>query len=288
MNISLRSLMLTFIVSGLLINASAADPVPVTIGVCPGPYGDLIKRAIAPGLVAKGFAVTVREFSDYVQPNLALGSGALAANLFQHERYLTKFSKDHSLALSPVITVPTASLGIYSRKVKSLDELKAGDEVTLANDPTNLARALRLFALHKLITLKGDIDPTKASERDIAENPKGLKFRPIEAAQLPRSLDSVALSAVNGNFAIAAGIPLSSALITEQLSEDLKNLIAVRTVDADQPLAKALKEVVESEAFRTVIEDPARPFHEFQRPAWYVAKWASGDAKPGAAVPAAK
>jgi D-methionine transport system substrate-binding protein len=253
---------------------AAAEPaIELVIGVCPGPYGDLIKKAIAPGLEAKGFHVEVKEFSDYVQPDIALGNGGLSANLFQHQRYLGKFSADHALQLSPVITVPTASLGIYSHKVHSLEELKQGDVVTLASDPTNLARALRLFALHKLITLKADIDPTKASERDIAENPKGLVFHPIEAAQLPRSLDSVALSAVNGNYAIAAGISLSSALITEQLSEDLKNLIAVRTSDLGTPFVAALRQVVESQAFHDAIEDPAQPFHAFQRPDWYTAKW---------------
>ena len=274
------------LVSAAISTGHAAELVPVTIGVCPGPYGDMIKRAVAPGLEAKGFTVTVREFSDYVQPNRALANGALDANLFQHQRYLTKFSKDQGLALSSVISVPTAGLGIYSRKVRSLDELKPGDEVTLANDPTNLARALRLFAHHGLITLKGEVDPTKASERDIAENPKGLRFRAIEAAQLPRSLDSVALSAVNGNFAIAAGIPLSSALISEELSEDLMNLIAVRSAEIDQPFAQALKAVVESEGFRAAIEDPARPFHQFQRPAWYVAKWPAAPA--GSPPPAAQ
>jgi D-methionine transport system substrate-binding protein len=271
----IRLLLIALIAVGSL---PAEDVHDLVIGVCPGPYGDLIKRALTPTLEAKGYRVTIREFSDYVQPNLALSQGALAANLFQHQRFLDKFSKDHALDLSAVITVPTASLGIYSHRVTALSELKAGDEVTLANDPTNLARALRLFAVHGLITLKPDIDVTKASEHDIAENPKGLVFHPIEAAQLPRSLDSVTLSAVNGNFAIAAGIPLSSALIAEHLSEDLTNLIAVRTSDLHLPFVAALKEAVESQAFHATIENPAYPFHDFQRPAWYVAKWGAAPA----------
>ena len=178
----------------------------ITIGVTPGPYGQLVRAAVAPSLTAAGYEVVLREFSDYIQPNLALAHGDLDANLFQHRPFLTRFSADKKLELTAVINVSTAPLALYSRRITALDQLKPGDEVTLANDPTNLARALRLFAKQGLITLKPEIDPTRASERDIADNAKGLRFRPIEAAQLPRSLDSVALAAVNGNFAFAAKI----------------------------------------------------------------------------------
>jgi D-methionine transport system substrate-binding protein len=248
-------------------------PGKIIVGVAPGPYGDIAKQAIAPYLAKKGYTLELKEFSDYVQPNLALNNGDLDANLFQHRPYLEKFSADKGLKLSPVITIPTAGLGIYSHKIKSLDELKAGDEVTLANDPTNLARALRLLAKHGLITFKADIDVTKASEKDIDANPRGLKIRPIEAAQLPRSLDSVAISVVNGNYAIAAGIALDSAIIKEELDENLKNLLAVRTEDLDKPFVKDLQEAIESEFFKTVIEDPNNIFKGFQKPQWYLTKW---------------
>lgn len=253
------------------------DAGTIIVGVAPGPYGDMFKKAIKPGLEKKGYTVEIKKFSDYVQPNLALANGSINVNLYQHLPYLEKFSKDKGLKISPIrsvkrnlqtITVPTAGLGLYSRKIKSLNQLKAGDEVTIANDPTNLARALRLLQKNGLIKLRADIDPTKASEKDIAENPKGLKIRPIEAAQLPRSLDSVALSAVNGNYAIAAGIPLSSAIIKEQLDENLKLVIAVRTEDLEKPFAKDIRSVVESAEFKKVVNDPRNIFKDFSQPAW--------------------
>lgn len=256
-----------------------AESQKLVVGVAPGPYGDLIRYAIKPFLEKKGYAIEIKEFSDYVQPNLALNNGDLDANLFQHVRYLKKFSADKGLNLTEVITIPTAGLGIYSRKItaKNADDLKTklkkGDTITLANDPTNLARALGLLQKHGLITLKGAIDPTKASEKDIDQNPYGLVVQPIEAAQLPRSLDSVTLSVVNGNYAIAAGIPLSSAIIKEELVEELKNLVAVRTADIDKPFVKDIKEVIQSVDFKTVVEDPKHVFKDFQRPAWYVEKW---------------
>jgi D-methionine transport system substrate-binding protein len=247
----------------------------LVFGVAPGPYGDLIKQAIQPGLEKRGYKVEVREFSDYVQPNIALANGALDANLYQHRLYLEKFSADKGLKLSPVINVPTAGLGLYSHKIKSLNDLKKGDVVTLANDPTNLARALRFLAKLNLLTLKKDIDPTTASEKDIESNPKGIVFKPLEAAQLPRTLDSAAASVVNGNFALAAGLKLSDALKLEELDENIKNLIAVRTEDLNKPFVHDIKAVVESDEFINVINDPNRIFKSFQRPDWLNAKLAA-------------
>jgi len=270
---------LTLVMAVPVLAAQSAKELKV--GVAPGPYGDLFKKAIKPGLEKKGYKVEIKEFSDYVQPNLALSNGSINVNLFQHLPYLEKFAKDKGLKISPIrfskgtkepITVPTAGLGLYSRKVKSLDQLKSGDEVTLANDPTNLARALRLLQKNGLIRLKADIDPTKASEKDIAENPKGLKIRPIEAAQIPRSLDSVALAVINGNYAIAAGIPLSSAIIKEELDENLKLVVAVRTEDLEKSFVSDIRGVVESSEFKKTVNSPKEVFKDFQFPAWLKAK----------------
>ena len=252
-----------------------ATPKTIVFGVAPGPYGDMIKQAIQPGLEKKGYKIVVKEFSDYVQPNLALANGAIDANLFQHTLYLEKFSADKGLKLSSLIRVPTAGLGLYSNKIKSLDELKKGDIVTLANDPTNLSRALRFLAKENILTFKKDIDPTKASEKDIEQNPRGLVFKPLEAAQLPRTLDTAAASVVNGNFAIAAGLDLSKALKQEVLDENMKNLIAVKTEDLNKPFAQDIKSVVESDEYVAVINDSKGIYVSFQRPDWLAARLAS-------------
>lgn len=275
----LGGLVRTAAVLALSLGASAAfaqaTPKTIVFGVAPGPYGDLIKQAIQPNLEKKGYKIVIKEFSDYVQPNLALANGATDANLFQHRVYLEKFSADKGLKLSPLINVPTAGLGLYSNKIKSLDELKKGDVITLANDPTNLARALRFLAKLNLLTFKKDIDPTKASEKDIEQNPRGLVFKPLEAAQLPRTLDTAAASVVNGNFAIAAGLSLSSALKLEVLDENIKNLVAVKTEDLNKPFVADIKAAVESDEFTAVVTDPKRQFNSFQRPEWLVAKLAA-------------
>jgi D-methionine transport system substrate-binding protein len=256
----------------LLVGVGAQTGKTLTFGFAPGPYSDLFKAAIQPGLEKKGYKIQIKEFTDYVQPDLALGNGSIDANLYQHSLYLAQFSKDHNLKLSPVIIVPTVGLGLYSNKIKSISELKKGDVVTIANDATNLARALRFLAALNIITFKKDISPTTASEKDIDQNPLGLVFTPLEAAQLPRTLDSATASVVNGNYAIAAGLKLTDALKLEVLDENIKNLIAVRTEDLDKQWVKDIKAVVESDEFAKVIDDPKYIFGGFQKPQWLVDK----------------
>ncbi|MCL2895398.1 MetQ/NlpA family ABC transporter substrate-binding protein [Brenneria tiliae] len=266
---SLRAtLCIALLAAGIQQASADSDPQTIVFGVAPGPYGDMVNQAIKPELTKKGYKVVVREFSDYVQPNLALANGSIDANLFQHTLYLEKFAADKNLKITKLITVPTASMGFYSNKIKSLDELKKGDVVTLSNDATNLARGLRFLQSLGLITIKPDIDATKASEKDIVENPRGLVFKPLEAAQLPRTLDSVTASLVNGNFAFAAGLKLSSAIKLETLDENLKNVIAVRTADLDKPFVKDTKAIVESPAYAAVIARPGSMFSQFQKPEW--------------------
>jgi D-methionine transport system substrate-binding protein len=253
-----------FILSAL--ELTAADKKKLIVGVAPGPYGDIFKLGVKSGLEKKGYEVELKEFSDYVQPNLALSNKSIDLNVFQHGVYLEKFSADKGLKLSPVITIPTAALGLYSKKFKTAD-VKNGATITIANDPSNLARALVFLQSLNLLKIKVDVDPAKASEKDIAENPKKLVIQPLEAAQLPRTLDSADYSVVNGNYAISAGI-YSTALKRETLEEKYINLIAVRTDDLNAKFVKDIKEIVESKAFLAVINDPKNGFSDFQKPAW--------------------
>lgn len=142
----------------------------------------------------KGYTIEIIEFGDYVQPNLALSNGDLAANLFQHKIYMDNFAKENKLELTDLIVVPTAPMGIYSSKYKALGEIADGSTVALANDPTNLARSLGLLQDAGLLTMKDDIDPLRVSEKDVKDNPKQLVLQPIEAGQLPRAVDSADIS----------------------------------------------------------------------------------------------
>jgi D-methionine transport system substrate-binding protein len=250
-----------------------ADSKNIRIGVSPGPYGDMVKVAIAPYLETKGYNVSVVQFSDWVQPDQSLNNGEIEANLMQHTIYLDAFSSANNLELSALIPVPTAGAGVFSNQYSSLDQLQDGDQVALASDATNLARSLSILERYNIITLKDNIDPTKVSLLDIKDNPKNLVFRTLDGAQIVRSLDSVAIAIVPGNYAIAANLDYNNALAIEKLSEGYKNVIAVRTSDLNSPLGDILKEAVDSEEFYNAITNPSSIFNTFDRPQWWIEKY---------------
>jgi len=233
-------------------SAHAKDPKELVIGTSAGPYADQVRYGIKPILEKQGYKVKLVEFNDYIQPNFALAEGALDANIFQHIIYLTRFAEQHKLPLSELIKIPTAPIAIYSHKHKSLNEVKAGTTVALPNDPTNQARALVMLDQIGWVKLKPGIDPIKASEKDIAQNLKGIKLLPLEAAQLPRSLQDADYAFVNGNFALASGLKLKDALRTEKISPSYANLVAVRTADKDKQFAKDIAAAYRSREFLEV------------------------------------
>lgn len=239
----------------------------VTIGATAGPYSDMVNKAIKPILEKKGYNVKIVEFSDYVQPNIALGNGDIDANLFQHKIYMDNFAKQHNLQLSELVIVPTAPMGIYSNKFKSIDKIADGSSVALPNDPSNLARALGVLQAAKLVKLDPNINPLTVSEKDVKENPKNLQLKPIEAAQLPRAVDSTDLSLVPGNFALAAKMNLLDALKLEKMPDDYRNRVVVNTKDLDAAFAKDLKAAVESKEFEKTIDEQ---FKGFGKPQWMV------------------
>lgn len=242
-----------------------AEQKQVTFGATSGPYSDMVTKAIKPLLEKKGYEVKVVEFSDYIQPNLALSKGDLDANLFQHKVYMDNFAKEHDLKLSELIVVPTAPMGIYSKTFASLDEIAEGSDVAIPNDPTNAARALLILEDAGLIKLDPNADPLTVSEKDVKENVKNLTFKPLEAAQLPRSVDSVDLSAVPGNFALAAKMNLLDALQLEKMPDQYRNRVVINTKDESTQFAKDIKEAVESAEFEKVIDEQ---FKGFGKPEW--------------------
>jgi len=245
--------------------AMAQEKKALTIGATAGPNFDQVKLGIKPILESKGYTVKLVEFNDYVQPNLALAQGSLDANVFQHVIYLNKFAADKGLKLTDVVKVPVAPLGIYSRKHKSLSELKDGDRITLPNDPSNLARALVFLEQQGLIKVKANIDPLKATEKDLADNPHKLQLTPIEAAQLPRTLDDAPFVVINGNFAIASGLKLSEAIALEKTPDHYLNVVAVKSEDKDKAWTQDIVAAFKSREYKAVLD---KSFQGYARPAY--------------------
>lgn len=262
-------LCLTLILSLFAGTSQASEITQLKVGVCAGPYEDLFREAIEPSLIEKGYTVEYVQFSDYVQPNKALAEGEINVNIFQHSIYLKNFSEEHGLDLVYITEVPTAGMGVFAEKITSIDEVPDKAQVAIPNDVTNLARAIRVLEQAGLVTIDPDVNPAEATQYTLSENPKNLTFVEIEAPQLPRSLESVDLAVINGNYALSAGLKLADAIFNEILGEGYVNVIAVRTEDQEQQFVKDIVSIVHSDAFRSVIEDEANQYVSFFRPADY-------------------
>lgn len=223
----------------------------IVVGVTPFPHKDIMLAA-KPLLAKEGYNLVIKEFTDYVQPNMALASKQLFANFFQHEPYLDNMNKEKKLDLVSIGKVHIEPLGVYSKKIKKLADLKKGNSISVPNDPTNEARALRLLEANGLITIKPGALVTVA---DITKNPLGLKFHELDAAQLPRTLDDVTASVINTNFAGEAGlVPARDALVMEGSESPYANIVVVRSEDKDSPKAKALMKAVQSPEVKAYIQ----------------------------------
>lgn len=236
--------------------ASAAAAEKIIVGVTPFPHKDIMLKA-KPILEKEGYELVIKEFTDYVQPNMALAEKQIYANFFQHIPYLDNMNTEKKLNLAWVAKVHIEPLGLYSKKIKNISELKKGNLIAVPNDPTNEARALRLLEKHGIITLKaGELVTVK----DITSNPIGLKFREIDAAQLPRTLQDVTASVINTNFAGEAGlIPSRDAIISEGEDSPYANVLVVRAADKDSPAARALIKAVQSPEVKQYIETELMP-----------------------------
>ena len=235
---------------------AAGDAKTIVVGVTPFPHKDIMLVA-EPLLKKEGYTLEIKEFTDYIQPNVNLAEKFLTANFFQHIPYLENMNKERGLKLAWVAKVHIEPLGLYSKKIKTLDELQAGGTVAVPNDPTNGARALRLLEKNGLVTLKpGEL----ITIRDIVDNPRNLKFVELEAAQLPRTLVDVTASVINTNFASEAGlVPSRDAIIIEDKDSPYANVVVAREEDRDSPAIKALVKAVNSPEVREYIVKELEP-----------------------------
>lgn len=236
--------------------ASSGELQKIVVGASPAPHAEILKAA-NDVLKEKGYELEIKEYVDYIQPNLALESGDLDANYFQHKPYMDTFNEENGTHLVSAGAIHYEPFGIYAGKSDSLDELADGAEVLVPNDVTNEARALLLLQDQGLLTLKEDAGLT-ATINDITENPKNLDIVELEAAQLPRSLQDADIAVINGNYAIEAGLKVTDALAVEAsdslAAQTYGNVVAVREGDEESDKTKALMEVLTSDDIKEFIE----------------------------------
>lgn len=233
----------------------AQDKATIKVGISVG-NAEKIFEVVKKVAARDGLAIQVITFNDYQLPNAALDAGDLDANAFQHKPFLDGQIKTRGFHIVPVGLTVTAPLGIYSRKYKALDSLPEGVSVGIPNDPSNGNRALLLLQASTLIKLKPEaVQNNNATPLDVVANPRKIKLVPLDAAQLPRSLDDLAAAAINNDFAEKAGLSFSrDAIAKEAPNGPYANLIAVKTANKDQPWVRKLVAAYQSPEVKAFIE----------------------------------
>ncbi|MGL4606150.1 MAG: MetQ/NlpA family ABC transporter substrate-binding protein [Eubacteriaceae bacterium] len=238
--------------------AKTSDAKTITVGASPTPHSEILAAA-NDRLNEAGYTLVVKEFTDYVQPNLTLASKELDANFFQHLPYLEDFNVKNSTDLVSAGSIHYEPLGLYPGKIKTLDAIVDGTTIAVPNDTTNEARALLLLETLGLIKL----DPKaglEATPKDIIENPKNIQIKELEAAQLARSLQDVDLAVINGNYALQADLNVDKDAIAKEEKESLAaqtyaNIIAVRAGEETSEKTKALLDALKSDEVKNYIEE---------------------------------
>lgn len=226
----------------------------IKIGVSPEPHSKLVSLVVD-DLEKDGIKVTLVEFTDYVKPNLALSDGELDANFFQHKPYLDDFNKKEGLNLVSIGNVHVEPMALYANGAKSLDEIKDGAEIAIPNDTVNGGRALLLLEANGLIKLKEGAG-LEATENDIAENPKNIKFKALEAATLPRVLPEIDGAVINGNYALEAGLnPVDDGIVVEGKDSPYANIVVVRSGEEKQEKFIKLMKALQSDEIKAYIEE---------------------------------
>ena len=206
MSTLIRLLSVAVLATAFTAGAQAQQKSSISVGISVGTTEkifDVVKQVAA----RDGLEIKLVKFNDYQLPNAALNAGDLDANAFQHKPFLDNQIKARGFDIVPVGLTVTAPLGFYSRKIKALGDLPEGASVGIQNDPSNGNRALRLLAAYKLITLKPEAEQkNNATPQDVVSNPRKLKLVPLDAAQLPRSLDDLTAAAINNDYADQAGL----------------------------------------------------------------------------------
>lgn len=251
---SLNSFFISFCTLLLLSGCNVESKKGLKIAASSTPHAEILEF-IKPEMQAQGFPLIILVSDDYNMPNRALADGEIDANFFQHLPFMEEQKKQFHYPILSLAKIELEPMGIYSKKLKSLNKLKNRSVVAIPNDPTNESRALLLLQKQGLITL-GHLggNDLHATIVNIAQNPQQLRFIEVDAAMLPRTLDDADLAVINTNYALAAGfIPSRDALALEDKNSPYVNIIAIREGDENRPELQALKANMTSDKTRAFI-----------------------------------
>jgi len=233
------AIILTVAGCGKSSTANSKEIEPLRIGVSAGPHEDIVNK-LKEVAATKGIEVEVVPFNDWIIPNQALTQGDIDLNVYQTIQFLDKYNEDRNTDIVAIAKAYTSSQGIYSDKYKDIKDIPDNATVGIPNDPINLWRGLLIYEDVGLIKLKDNVT-TNAIVRDIAENPKNLKFKELEAGMLAPTLKNLDASIIPSNYAIQHGFsPKEDALFLED-NEKFSTYVAVNPEDKDN---KRIRELV--------------------------------------------
>lgn len=236
----MRTYIAALVTAAGLAFSQAAVAETVKVGVVPGVYADSIE-ALIPEAKAKGLDIEVVEFSDWTTPNIALQSGDIDVNYFQHQPFLDNAISERGYDFKSAGIGVLANIGLYSLKHKSFDEVPDGGTVAIANDPVNQGRGLLLLQKAGLIKLKDGVG-FKGTLDDITDNPKHLTFSEVEGPQLARVTGDVDLAQGYPHFIVASKAfdPSSGLLYSGVDDKQFAIVFAVKPEKLDDPGIKEL------------------------------------------------
>ncbi|USJ85247.1 MetQ/NlpA family ABC transporter substrate-binding protein [Lactiplantibacillus pentosus] len=238
-------------------SSSESKTTTITVGASAVPHAQILKH-VQPELKKEGVNLKIKVFQDYVLPNKALASEELDANYFQHIPFLKNWNKENNGTLVSAGKVHLEPIGVYSKKVKNLKDLKDGATVLVSSNVADYGRVLTLFKDAGLITLKKGTDLTSATFNDIKTNKRHLKFKhSYEAKLMPTFYKNNEGDAVviNANYAVQAGLnPKKDAIALEKSDSPYANIVAVRKGDKNKPAIKKLMKALRSKSTQKWIE----------------------------------
>jgi len=238
--------------------SSSADTTKLVVGATTSPHAEILNEA-KPLLKKEGVDLEVKSFTDYTLLNKLLAEKEIDANYFQHKPYFEDQVKENGYDFVDAGAIHIEPMGIYSKDIKSVDDIKDGTTVITSNSNTDWGRILTIFENAGLIKLKDGVEKTTATFDDIVENKKDLKFKhDIDPGLLVPTYENEkdALVAINANFALTAGLnPEKDALLHDDDNSPYANIIAVRKGDENKPAIKKLIAALHSDEMKKFVDD---------------------------------
>lgn len=257
LSLTLLTGIILVVLSACNLNSNASDNNKIIIGSSGSDAQ--VWNFISKSKAAKdaGIEIEVKEFNDGLQINEATNDGQIDVNAFQSLSYFQDYVKSKNADLVAIAITYLEPMGIYSKSIKSIEEIPDNAEIAIPNDPANRARALRLLKDAGVITLKDDFD-SFGTIQDIKENPKNINFVTVDGSTTARVLPDVDASLIGNSVALNAGLnSIQDSIYHEQINQDTEaniNILVTQKENENNDKFKKLNSIYHSEEVQEFIK----------------------------------